>query len=181
LADFFNKVRPNNKSATKMNLSNISPRKTALVSVFLGFDAFLFDRLHKFFQLDIKGWSGGEYAPLTPFLDYVMVWNTGVSYGLLSGFPQPVVMSIVGIAFGALLWWWVVSKDFLVRIGLALCLGGALSNIVDRWLYGAVADFFHLYVANKSLFVFNLADTFIFIGAVLLIIDAFVPKNKINI
>jgi len=154
----------------------MTPQKTAMFSAFIGFDAFIFDRLHKYYQLNIEGWSGGEFIPVTPFLDYVMVWNTGVSYGLLSGFPQPVVLTIVGMAFGALLWWWIVSKTFLVRIGLALCLGGALSNIVDRWLYGAVADFFHLYLAGQSLFVFNLADAFIFAGAILLIIDAFLPN-----
>jgi len=158
----------------------MTPQKTAMFSAFIGFDAFIFDRLHKYYQLDIEGWSGGEYVPVTPFLDYVMVWNTGVSYGLLSGFPQAVVLTIVGMAFGALLWWWIVSKTFLVRIGLALCLGGALSNIVDRWLYGAVADFFHLYVVEQSLFVFNLADAFIFVGAILLIIDAFLPNMANN-
>ncbi len=154
----------------------MTPQKTAMFSAFIGFDAFIFDRLHKYYQLNIEGWSGGEFVPVTPFLDYVMVWNTGVSYGLLSGFPQPLVLTIVGMAFGALLWWWIVSKTFLVRIGLAVCLGGALSNIVDRWLYGAVADFFHLYLGGQSLFVFNLADAFIFVGAILLIIDALLPN-----
>jgi len=154
----------------------MTPQKTAMFSAFIGFDAFIIDRVHKYYQLNIEGWSGGEFVRVAPFLDYVMVWNTGVSYGLLSGFPQPIVLTIVGIAFGALLWWWIVSKIFLVRIGLALCLGGALSNIVDRWLYGAVADFFHLYLAGQSLFVFNLADAFIFVGAILLIIDAFLPN-----
>ncbi len=160
---------------------SITPKKTAIFSLVFGFGAFLLDRLHKYYQLDIKGWSGGEFVRVTPFLDYVMVWNTGISYGLLSGFPQPIVLAIIGIAFIALLWWWIFSRTFLVRMGLALCLGGALSNIVDRWLYGAVADFFHLYLVGQSLFVFNLADAFIFVGAVFLIIDAFVPSLRKNI
>jgi len=163
-----------------MSLGKMSARNSALISIFIGFDVFLFDRLHKYYQLNIAGWSGGEFIPVTGFLDYVMVWNTGVSYGLLSNFPQPVVFIIIGIAFGALIWWWITAKTFILRLGLALALGGALSNIVDRVLYGAVADFFHLYLLGRSLFVFNLADAFIFIGALLLIWDAFLPKNKIN-
>ena len=145
--------------------------------VFPGFAAFLIDRFHKYYQLDIAGWSGGEFVPVAPFLDYVMVWNRGVSYGLLSGFPQPVVLGIVAIAFAALSWWWLVARTLILRVGLSLCLGGALSNIVDRWLYGAVADFFHLYLADRSLFVFNLADAFIFVGALFLILDAFLPRT----
>jgi signal peptidase II len=59
-----------------------------------------------------------------------------------------------------------------VRCGLALALGGALSNALDRALYGAVADFFHFHWGDWSFYIFNLADTAISLGVVLLLLDA---------
>ncbi len=53
------------------------------MSLFWGANAFLLDRIHKYVQIDVFGWRGGEYVPVTGFFDYVLVWNTGISYGLL--------------------------------------------------------------------------------------------------
>ena len=145
-----------------------------------GFDAMLLDRAHKFYQVNMQGWTGGEFQTVTPFLDYVLVWNRGVSYGFLSGMPQPVVLLVIATAFAVLCFWWFTAKSFVLRLGLALALGGALSNIIDRVQYGAVADFFHLHWGARSFFVFNLADAMISLGAVLLILDMVLPKKKIN-
>lgn len=152
-------------------------KNSAFFSVILGLDALVFDRVHKFYQINIKGWQGGEFVEFLPFLDYTLVWNRGVSYGLLTGLPQPLIMLIIGMAFAMLCWWWFTAKTFLLRAGLALALGGALSNIIDRFQYGAVADFFHLHWGDKSFFVFNIADAAITLGASLLIIDLLVSKR----
>ena len=153
-------------------------QKSALFSLFIGVDALITDRVHKFYQINIEGWTGGEFYSFLPFLDYTLVWNRGVSYGLLSGLPQPIIMLVTGMAFAMLSWWWFTSKTFLIRAGLALALGGALSNIIDRFQYGAVADFFHLHWGAQSFFVFNIADAAITLGASLLIIDLFMSKNR---
>jgi signal peptidase II len=160
---------------------NISPRKSALLSLAFGFDAFLLDRVHKFFQLNIEGWTGGEVVPVTGFFNYILIWNTGVSYGFLTGAPKVAIFSLIGIAIVLLGWWWLREKSFLVRSGLAIVLGGAISNATDRWLYGGVADFFHFYVGERSFYVFNLADVAISFGAGLLILDVFLPKDKRNV
>ncbi|MCF6303056.1 MAG: signal peptidase II [Devosiaceae bacterium] len=159
---------------------SVLQKKSALFSFIFGFDVFLIDRVHKFYQLDIEGWSGGEYVQFLPFLDYTMVWNRGISYGLLGNLPQPAIMVILGVALAMLVWWWTTAKDFLPRLGLALALGGALSNIVDRVFYGAVADFFHLFWGDRSFFVFNLADLAITLGALILILDTLLPKRQLN-
>lgn len=153
--------------------------KSAFFSLVFGIDALVLDRAHKFYQIDIKGWTGGEFIEFLPFLDYVLVWNTGVSYGLLSSLPQPIVLVVIGIAFATLCWWWITAKTFMLRLGLALALGGALSNIIDRFQYGAVADFFHLHWGTHSFFVFNIADAMITFGAILLLLDMVLPKKKI--
>jgi signal peptidase II len=148
-----------------------SSRPDLLTSNVLGLVAFGLDRAQKFLQIDLGGWTGGEVVHVTSFFDYVLVWNTGVSYGLLSNLPVAALGLIAVVAMlGLGIWWWRTGEK-LVRIGLAICLGGALSNALDRLLYGAVADFFHLHWQDWSFYVFNVADVAITVGVLLLIID----------
>jgi signal peptidase II len=146
-------------------------RSTALLSLFWGAGALLLDRAHKFYQIEAVGWRGGEIVPVTGFFDYVLVWNTGVSYGLLGGAPLPVLGLVIVVALAALGFWWWRASHLLVQIGLMLCIGGALSNAFDRLLYGAVADFFRFHWQEWSFYVFNLADVAITFGVLLLILD----------
>lgn len=121
--------------------------------------------------LALSGWRGGEVVPVTSFFDYVLVWNTGISYGLLDGLPVWALGVVMLAAIVALSLWWWRSPALLVRLGLALCIGGALSNALDRLLYGAVADFFHFHWANWSFYIFNIADIAITLGVCLLLAD----------
>jgi signal peptidase II len=146
-------------------------RPTALLSLVYGVAAFALDRLHKFFQIDVQGWRGGEYVQVTSFFDYVLVWNTGISYGLLGDLPLIALGSVIFVAIVALGVWWWNARHPLVQIGLMLCIGGALSNALDRLLYGAVADFFHFHWGEYSFYIFNLADVAISCGVLLLILD----------
>lgn len=159
----------------------------SIVLLLVGFGA---DRIHKFVGIDpaciggsckgnafvfvpaaLTGWRGGEYVPVTPFLDYVLVWNSGISYGLLSAFPVWAIGLLIAVALGGLAVWWHRSTAPLVRAGLALAIGGALSNGLDRWLFGAVADFFHFHWGEYSFYIFNLADAAITAGVLLLLLD----------
>jgi signal peptidase II len=119
----------------------------------------------------MTGWRGGEILRVTDFFDYVLVWNTGISYGLLDGVPVWVLGAVMLVAIMLLSVWWWRADSALVRLGLALCIGGALSNALDRLIYGAVADFFHLHWGNWSFYIFNLADVAITFGVILLIAD----------
>jgi signal peptidase II len=163
------------------------------VSLTMAILAFGLDRAHKAFHVSsdciavgaatcvevftsfvpfaMTGWRGGEIIRVTDFFDYVLVWNTGVSYGLLDGLPVWSLGVIMLVAIAALSVWWVRAETALIRVGLALCIGGALSNALDRLLYGAVADFFHLHWGNWSFYIFNIADVAITIGVILLIAD----------
>lgn len=141
------------------------------LSLILGLLAFGLDRGQKFIQIEVVGWTGGEYHAVTGFFDYVLVWNPGISYGLLGSVPLWGIAAISAVALAALgIWWWRAQAE-LVRAGLALCIGGALSNAVDRWRYGAVADFFHFYWQAWSFYIFNLADAAITLGVMLLVLD----------
>ena len=146
-------------------------RSGLLLSLLLFVLAFGADRLQKYLQIAVFGWQGGEFVPVTPFFNYMLVWNTGVSYSLFPSLPVVVLGGMMAVAIVALGIWWMRAKTLLIRAGLALCIGGALSNAVDRWAYGAVADFFHFHWQQYSFYVFNLADTAITFGVALLILD----------
>lgn len=141
------------------------------LSLMLGVLAFGLDRVHKFIQIESLGWTGNEYQPVTSFFDYVLVWNPGISYSLLGDLPVWGIAIISAVALVALAIWWWRATSTLVRAGLALCIGGALSNAVDRGVYGAVADFFHFHWQAYSFYVFNIADMTITAGVVLLVLD----------
>jgi signal peptidase II len=117
------------------------------------------------------GWRGGEMLTVTPFFDYVLVWNTGISYGLFDNLPVWSLGAIMLVAIAALSVWWWRARDFVIRLALALCIGGALSNALDRLIFGAVADFFHFHWGNWSFYIFNLADIAITLGVILLFAD----------
>ena len=175
-----------------MNLKSITD-PAVYVSLTMAILAFGLDRAHKAFQVSAEciavgaapcievltsyvpfamtGWRGGEVVRVTDFFDYVLVWNTGVSYGLLEGLPVWSLGLIMLVAIAALAVWWVRAETTLIRVGLALCIGGALSNALDRLIYGGVADFFHLHWGTWSFYIFNIADVAITIGVILLIVD----------
>ena len=79
--------------------------------------------------------------------------------------------AIAVVAILALGVWWHRSADPLVRFGLMLAIGGAVSNALDRVLYGAVADFFHFHWQGMHFYIFNIADTAITLGVLLLLLD----------
>ena len=116
---------------------------------------------------------------LAPFLDLVLVWNTGISYGL---FPQAGPLgqwALLGVKTVAvlLLWIWLGrAGSRLTALALGLIIGGAVGNAIDRVAYGAVADFvlFHVTTAGWSFrwYVFNLADVGIVAGVIGLLYDS---------
>jgi signal peptidase II len=141
------------------------------VSLVLGFVCFAADRLHKFVQVDYLHWPEGYFVPVTPFFDVGLVFNPGISYGLLTSLPLWAIAILVVVALGALIVWWWRAASVLVRTGLACCIGGAASNALDRVIYGAVADFFHFHIGAWSFYIFNLADVAITLGVGLLLLD----------
>ena len=124
---------------------------------------------------------------LTPFLDLVLIWNKGISYGLFQQdgpLGQWVLLALTAIAV-ALLWIWLArSTSRLTAVSLGLIIGGAVGNAIDRMAYGAVADFVLLHLTTASFsfkwYVFNLADAAIVAGVAGLLYDSFAgpPRRK---
>ena len=116
---------------------------------------------------------------LNNFFEVTLVWNKGVSYGL---FPQQsYVGQLIIIFFSLIICVWIAkfitNSDIRYRsITLILILAGASSNMIDRLIYGAVADFFHFEIATYSWYVFNIADIYI-VSGLLILIYAFIYPN----
>jgi signal peptidase II len=104
-----------------------------------------------------------------------MVWNPGVSYGLFkaTGPGGTALLALFSLtAVGLLGWWLWNSTRRALTIGLGLVIGGALGNLIDRLIYGKVADFFHFYARGYDWYVFNVADAAITFGVIALLYDA---------
>jgi signal peptidase II len=126
--------------------------------------------------------------PLTPFLDLVLTWNTGISLGLFRGLfrqegplGQWALLAFKAIAV-ILLWIWLArTSSRLTAASLGLIIGGAVGNAIDRFAYGAVADFllFHLTIASFRFewYVFNLADVAIVAGVVGLLYETLIDRG----
>ncbi|HEX2256466.1 MAG TPA: signal peptidase II [Afifellaceae bacterium] len=144
----------------------VSPRGWGVAVAVLGL---LLDQASKLYLLGPFALGEKGRVAVTPFLDLVLVWNRGVSYGLLQqdGEAGRWVLVAVGLAGSALFAWWLWRADRLLQaVALGLIIGGALSNVIDRIAYGAVADFFLLHAGGFEWYVFNLADAWIVAGVV---------------
>lgn len=124
---------------------------------------------------------GCRFIELTPFFDLQMVWNRGVSFGLLRADQDLARWGLVALSFGisaVFLYWLKTAERRLTAIALGLVVGGALGNVIDRIRFGAVADFLDF---NGLWFpwVFNVADAAITVGALLLAWDmVFVAETE---
>ena len=135
--------------------------------------AVLIDQAHKAWMLGPFDIAAKGRTALAPFLDLVLVWNPGVSYGLLAqehDLGRWLIIAL-GIAGALLFGWWLHStRGTLAAVSLGLVIGGALSNVIDRLVYGEVADFFLFHVGAFEWYVFNLADVWIVAGAIGLVL-----------
>ncbi|MFD1331504.1 signal peptidase II [Methylopila musalis] len=138
----------------------------------LAFAVFALDQALKLWALFVFELGDKGRVPVAPLFDLVLVWNTGVSYGLLqqdSEFGRWALVALHVVASIAITFWILRETDRPSSIGLALILGGAVGNGVDRVAYGAVVDYALLHWGDVTWYVFNLADAAIVAGVVLLL------------
>ena len=118
-----------------------------------------------------------------PEFSYVAMAPTGTrSNGTLVAGSEGEVWLLIAFSLGMaviLSGWLLRAQSRWLALGLGLVVGGALGNVIDRFIYGAVADFFHFHAFGKSWYVFNVADAAIVMGVVAILIDAlFIGRPK---
>jgi signal peptidase II len=122
-----------------------------------------------------------EPVVLAPFLELIVVWNRGISYGLFqqdSELGRWALFAVMIAAAVGLSVWMVRATSRLLAASLGLIVGGAIGNAIDRVAYGAVFDFVHFHVGSFSWYVFNVADAAIVAGVVGLVYDSLVLDKR---
>ena len=118
---------------------------------------------------------------LLPVLRFTMVWNRGVTFGLLTGFGSWSYLLLAAVALAvvaALIAWLRRAESGVVATALGAIVGGAISNVIDRLRFGAVVDFIHAHIGAWSWYVFNLADAAIVCGVAALVLDSLLPRAR---
>jgi len=142
---------------------------------------FLADQVTKYV---VVHWMGlindpdGRIAVWSPFLEFRMAWNRGVNFGLFANYDMRWALIIVALLISGFVtvWLWRTKATRMMYIAGGLLVGGAIGNVIDRVLYGAVADFLNMSCCGiDNPFAFNVADVAIFVGAIAL---AFAPDTS---
>lgn len=145
--------------------------------------AFILDQLSKYLVIHVMElWRIRAVDVLPPVLNFRYGENRGINFGLFSDGSDAsrwvlIAMALV-ICLGVVVWVWRQPPGLWPQIGAGLLVGGALANVLDRLLYGYVLDFLNMSCCGiNNPFVFNLADVFIFGGAIALVFLAPDPKE----
>ena len=140
-------------------------------SLFLIGVIFILDRSSKYFILQTSKTVDKLDIQLTPFLNFNLIWNNGIAFGLLSfeqNFYYQIITTIIVIITAIIIWLALKSKGF-EKVGFLMISGGSLGNIFDRMYYSSVIDFIDISYNNFHWFIFNVADIFITFGVIMLI------------
>ena len=146
--------------------------KKNIISLTIVFIVFLSDRVSKYIILKLSQPLGELNISVTSFLNFHLIWNNGIAFGLFS-FEQDFyynLFTLLIITITSIIIWLSYKANGLEKISYLLIIGGSLGNIFDRILYSSVPDFIDISINNFHWFIFNVADIFISIGVVLLII-----------
>lgn len=155
------------------------------MAAILGFSAALItlvlDQATKLYTLFVYDLPLKEPVEFAPFINLIVVWNRGISYGLFQqdGDMGRWVLIVVSILASIGLSLWIRrTKARLLAVSLGLIVGGAIGNVIDRLAYGAVFDFIQFHVGNWSWYVFNIADAAIVAGVIGLLYDSFILEPR---
>lgn len=161
-------------------MSRLSPFRLGLIVTVLGLVA---DQASKLWLLlEVRLEETGPIA-LAPFAELRLIWNYGISYGFFqaqSDLGRWVLVAFSVAASVALTVWMARVESRLLAVSLGLVAGGAIGNAIDRAWWGAVVDFAHLFLPDRSRswYVFNLADVWIVVGVAGLLYDSLVSGPK---
>ena len=140
----------------------------------------VFDQLSKYYILHhFLGLN--SYITFGDYFNVVRAWNTGVSFSMFNNYGNIGVYMLSGVAIIvvlALLRWLKSETSKLVQVALGMIMGGAIGNVIDRLRLGAVFDFLDFHIGDNHWPAFNVADSFICIGAGIIILSALISKFK---
>ena len=150
--------------------------------IIIVFTIFFLDRITKMYLINLQESGTNIDFYVNSFLNFYLVWNTGVGFGLASmeaGIYYHILTLIIVIINIVLIYFLVKSKGIYMYL-FALIIGGSLGNLFDRMYYYAVPDFIDLHLGNFHWFIFNVADIFISVGIIGLIFVELTKREKVS-
>ena len=142
---------------------------------------FLFDRLSKLYVISLDKDSYSSELLSSKFLNINLIWNKGIAFGFLS-FDQNKFYNLVTLIIVAaviIIFLMSIKSDYLKRYALLMIFSGAVGNLYDRFFYKAVPDFIDFHIGEFHWFIFNVADIFISVGVIFMILLELID-NKNN-
>ena len=161
-------------------MANNDMLKKNLLSFLIVVSIFILDRLSKYIILEKSKSLGELNIDVTSFLNFNLIWNDGIAFGLLSfnqNFYYHTITATIILITTLIIWFSFKSKGF-EKISFLMITGGSLGNIFDRLYYSSVIDFIDFNYNNFHWFIFNVADIFITLGVVMLIALEFFKLKK---
>ena len=156
--------------------------KNFTINLFLILLIFLLDRISKIYVINLdKKFLGSEIFS-SKYLNISLIWNEGIAFGLLS-FDQDNLYNLLTFLIILIIFFIIVmilKSSGFKKYALLLILGGALGNIFDRLMYKAVPDFIDFHVGDFHWFIFNVADIFVTLGVIFMILLEFIDNDKVN-
>ena len=159
---------------------NLKFEKNNFIIVFIFVTlTFLIDRISKILIIKKSQEILGGNIFSSRFINFELIWNKGIAFGLfsLSNGLSYKLITILIIFIVIILIYFIFRSRSYEKFGLILILGGALGNLFDRIFYSAVPDFIDLHVNSYHWFIFNVADIFISIGVIIMIMTEFINKK----
>ena len=133
---------------------------------------FLIDRISKLYVINLANTTGSIDIQINNFLNIILIWNTGIGFGFLSSnnafFYN--VITIIILTINLIIVYLISKSDKIRSILFLIVLGGSFGNLFDRFYYSAVPDFIDLNYKGFHWFIFNIADIFISVGLICLIL-----------
>ena len=155
-------------------------KKQFILNFIIIFFIFFLDRISKIFILNLVESQEIIDITINPFLNIILVWNSGIGFGLLQ-FEESIIYNLITILIliiNFVIIYLLFHSDNMQKILFSMILGGSFGNFYDRIYYSAVPDFIDLNYNGYHWFVFNVADIFISIGILGLIFIEIFKKNK---
>ena len=154
--------------------------KSLLINISLTLLIFLIDRISKIYVINLnKNFSGSEIFS-SKFLNIYLIWNEGIAFGLFSSNENNIynILTLFIILVIIIIFYMITQSQGLQKYSLLMILGGALGNVFDRILYKSVPDFIDFHINEFHWFIFNVADIFITIGVICMILTELIASNK---
>tara|TARA_B110000858_G_C17712433_1_gene431262 strand:- start:130 stop:627 length:498 start_codon:yes stop_codon:yes gene_type:complete len=160
----------------------IAKHKKLLLEIVTVLLIFLADRASKIYILRIAEVENVVDIYVNPYLNFYLIWNKGIAFGLFS-FNESLIYNSVSLIIGLIIiaiLILIIKTEDIKKYAFLLVLGGALGNLYDRFYYSAVPDFIDFHIGEIHWFVFNVADIFITLGVIFLIVLELFDKKGRN-